>query len=122
MIAAGEVPFAILEGRGTVMARFTTVRRAQPAHSLSDPESTSWTLVLDGEEFAVTSAEGRRWLPIGGGWAEGDKEPMIAKAGVVSYDFFHAHHLGWLTGPVRLTFDVDAMIVNVENDLKFEAD
>ncbi|MUN37374.1 hypothetical protein [Actinomadura litoris] len=122
VIAAGEVPFVILDGRGTVMARYETVRRDQPAHSLSDPESTAWTLVLDGTEFEVVGADGRPWVPIGSGWARGGEQPMIARAGVVSYEFFYAHHLGWLAGPVKLTFDVDAMVVDVESNLKFEAD
>ncbi|RKS79508.1 hypothetical protein BZB76_0979 [Actinomadura pelletieri DSM 43383] len=122
MIAAGEVPFALLEGHGTVMARHVTVRRAQPEHSLSDPVSTSWTLTLDGREFQVTSTDGRNRVPIDSAWARGEEEPMTARDGIVSYDFFYSHHLGWLTGPVRLTFDPDAMIVHVESDLKFEAD
>jgi hypothetical protein len=36
--------------------------------------------------------------------------------------YLYAHHLGWSSGPVTLTFDVDARTVLVDARLTFEAD
>jgi len=122
VVATGQVPFVVLEGRGTVLARYVTVRRDVPEYSLADSEYTSWTLALDGKEFLVVAEDGRHVLSIDEVWATGREEPMIAKGGIVSYDFYYSHHLGSVSGTVKLTFDVDAMTVTVEDDLEFEAD
>ncbi|MFV9452084.1 hypothetical protein ACNJ7E_01170 [Rhodococcus sp. NM-2] len=97
----------------------------QPPSSLSDPETTHWTLVLDGREFAVAGHEYGQ-LPISADWTGGGKAPLSAHADgdghVVRYDFFYFHHLGCVSGPVALTFDVRSMTVVVEADLSFEPD
>src|SRR5262245_32070953 len=110
VIAQGEVPFALLDDGRVVQARYRTTATEQPRHSLSDPESTDWTLTLDGHAFAVT---GRKpWLPIGDEWARGANAPLPARAEgrayLVEYFYLYAHHLGWSSGPVTLTFDLDA--------------
>jgi len=127
-VASGEVPFAVLNDGRVISARFRTTVASRPPSSLSDPETTQWTLVLDGREFAVAGQEdgGPGWLPISAAWIGGGKAPLSATADgdghVVGYDYFYAHERGWVSGPVTLTFDVRSMTVVVEADLSFEPD
>jgi hypothetical protein len=128
VIAHGEVPFAILDDQRVIMARFRTTFKPQPAHSLSDPESTHWTLALDGHEFTVIGSDDDQpsWLPIKDSRARGGEDPLPASAHgqrhVVSYHYFYGHHLGSLSGPVTLSFDVHAMTVTVSKDLTFDSE
>ncbi len=129
MIAEGEVSFAVL-GDQEVIARFRTIHTQQPPHSMSDPESTDWELTLNGRGFKVLGAtdQGRSpTVPISSRWTRGEEAPLLAtmvEPGryLVHYKYFYGHHLGWLYGPVTLTFDTDNMTVDVVDDLEFEAD
>jgi hypothetical protein len=128
VVAQGEVPFAVLGDGRIITARFRTAVTPQPLSSLSDPGTTQWVLELDGLEFTMTEGEDGRpsWLPIGSAWARGGTSPLSAltdgERHVVRYDYFYAHHLGWLSGPVTLTLDTRSMTVAVDADLRFEAD
>jgi hypothetical protein len=126
--AEGEVPFAVLPDRRVVMARFRTTSVPQPTWSPNDAEVTEWTLALDGREFRVTSTDDDQpdWLPISHAWVHGGTAPLIAVSEgeryVVHEQFFYGHHLGWLSGMVRLAFDLAGMTVEVGKDLTFERD
>jgi hypothetical protein len=125
VVREGEVPFAILQGDGVVMARYRVTIDSQPGWD--DKESTNWTLTLDGRPFEVISRdEGEAWLPITDQWAQRRKKPLRARPSglrhVVSYRYYWAHHYGSMSGDVLLTFDLLGMTVEVTQDLEIDLD
>lgn len=120
-MTSGEIPFIVLADGRTVMAHYQIKHTPQPAHSLSDETSATWELTLDGRPLTVQAERG--WLPIDDKWANGDETPLRADAeGAVTYFYFYAHHLGWLSGNVTLRVDPAALTVLVDARLEFEAD
>lgn len=121
------MPFARLPD-GQVIIAHARITATEP-DTFGFAESTSWTLTLGERRLRIVDPpenDGTSGLLMDKRWLTHPPEPEEVRQDgrhhIVDYHFFHAHHLGWLSGTIEYRFDLDAMTVETAEDLTFEAD